>query len=137
MGEFVNDNAYVTFNAVDFSNHSRNAGITGTGDPQDKSAYGTTARTYLMGLLDGSFALELNDDLAAGSIDAIVFAAYAARTNIAVAYRAINAAISTTNPEYQFNIVPAQWNIGAAVGTLAMKSLTFPISGVITRDVTP
>lgn len=137
MSEFIIDNAYLVINSVDFSNHTRSAQITGTGDQQDKTAMGQTARTYLIGLLDGSLACEFNDDLAAGSVDATIFAAYAARTNVTVAYRAVNATISTTNPEYQFTICPNQWQIGAAVGVLAQKSLTFPISGTVTRDITP
>ncbi len=46
-------------------------------------------------------------------------------------------AIATTNPEYQFNILPNAWNVGAAVGELAKKSLSYPVTGAITRDVTP
>lgn len=137
MAEFVNDNAYLVINSVDLSNKTRSAQINGTGDQQDKTAMGSTARSYLVGLLDASLSVEFNDDLAAGSVDATIFAAYAARVAVAVAYRAVNAAISTTNPEYQFNIVPTQWNIGASVGIIATKSLSFPASGAITRDVTP
>lgn len=137
MAEFVNDNAYLVINAVDLSNKTTSAQINGTGDNVDKTAFGSSARSYLVGLLDSSISVEFNDDLAAGSVDATIFAAYAARTNVTGAYRAVNAAISTTNPEYQFTIVPNQWNIGASVGQLAKKSLTFPISGSLTRDVTP
>lgn len=137
MAEFVNDNAYLVFNAVDLSNKVRSAQLNGTGEQLDKTAMGQTARTYLVGLLDSSLSVEFNDDLAAGSVDATIFAAYAARTNVTGAYRAVNAAISTTNPEYQFTIVPNAWNIGASVGQLALKNLTFPISGSLTRDTTP
>jgi hypothetical protein len=137
MAEFVNDNAYLVINSVDLSNKTRSAQINGTADQQDKTAMGQTSRTYLVGLLDASLAVELNDDLAAGSVDATIFAAYAARTSVTVAYRAVNGVISTSNPEYQFSIVPTQWNIGASVGILATKSLSFPVTGAITRDTTP
>lgn len=136
MSEFIVDNAYLVVNSVNLSDHTRNAQVTGTGDQQDKTAYGATARSYLIGLLDANLQVEFNDDLAAGSVDATLFAAYAARQNVAVAYRAVNTTVSTTNPEFQFTICPNQWNIGAAVGVLAQKSLTYPISGSILRATT-
>lgn len=137
MAEFVNDNAYLVINSVDLSNKTRSAQVTGTGEQLDKTAMGQTSRTYLIGLLDATLAVEFNDDLAAGSVDATIFAAYAARTAVTVAYRAVNTTIATTNPEYQFSILPNQWNIGASVGQLALKNLSFPVTGAITRDTTP
>lgn len=137
MTETAVTNAYLVINSVNLSDHTRNAQITGTGETLDKTAYGQTARTYLIGLLDANLQVEFNDDLASGSVDATLWAAFAARTNVTVAYRIENAAISTTNPEWQFSICPNQWNIGASVGQLAMKSLTLQISGAITRDTTP
>lgn len=137
MSEFAHENAYFIFNSVDLSNKTRSAQINGTGEQLDKTAMGSTSRTYIIGLLDSSISVEFNDDLAAGSVDATIFAAYAARTNVTGVYRAVNAAISTSNPEYQFTIVPNQWNIGGSVGQLATKSLQYPISGALVRDTTP
>lgn len=137
MAEFVNLNSYLTVNAVDLSNKVRSSQINGTGEEQDKTAMGASARSKLMGLKDASIALEFNDDLASGSVDATLWAAYAANVAVAVAYRAVNAAISTTNPEYQFNILPTQWVIGGSVGVIATKSVTYPVTDSITRDVTP
>lgn len=137
MAEFINDNAYLVINSVDLSSKVRSAQLTGTGDQQDKTAMGKTARCYLIGLLDAALAVEFNDDLAVGSVDATIFAAYSARSVVTFAYRAVNAAISTSNPEYQGSIAINQWNIGASVGVIATKSLTFPVSDSLTRDVTP
>lgn len=135
MAEFVNDNAYLVINSVDLSNKVRSAQLTGTGDQQDKTAMGKTARCYLIGLLDATLAVEFNDDLAAGSVDATIFAAYAARSVVTFAYKAVNTTISSSNPEYQGSIAITQWNIGASVGVLATKSLSFPVSDSLTRDV--
>lgn len=137
MSEFAHENAYLVINSVDLSNKTRSAQINGTAENLDKTAMGQTSRTYIIGLLDSSISVEFNDDLAAGSVDATIFAAYAARANVTGVYRAVNAAISTSNPEYQFTIVPNQWNIGGSIGQLATKSLTFPISGALVRDTTP
>lgn len=137
MTELVVDNAYLTINSVNFSDHTRSAQINGTGETQDKTAMGKSARCYLMGLLNAGLAVELNDDLAAGSIDATIYAAYIARVQVAFAYRAVNAAISTTNPEYQGFILVDNYTIGASVGVIGTKSLTWQVSDTITRDTTP
>jgi len=137
MAEFVNDNAYLTVNSINFSDHTRSAQIDGTGETQDKTAMGKSARCYLMGLLNASLGVELNDDLAAGSIDATLYAAYIARVQVAFAYRPVNTTISTTNPEYQGFILVNNWNIGGSVGVIGTKSLTWQVSDTITRDTTP
>ena len=137
MTEHVLDNAYLTINSVDFSDHTRSVQITSNGDTLDISAMGTDSRVFLMGLLNGQLACEFNDDLAVGSVDAILYAAHKARTAVAFAYRQVNAAISTSNPELQGFILVNNYVIGGAVGTAAVKSLTLQISDEITRDTTP
>lgn len=137
VSEFIYDDAYLTINSVDFSDHTRSSQINGTGDTQDSTAMGKTARTYLMGLLDGTLDVELNDDMASGSVDAILYAAYKARVPVAVAWRPVNTTIATTNPEYQFNILVNQWNVGGSVGVIATKTLSFQITDTTTRDTTP
>lgn len=136
MSAFIYDDAYLTLNSVDFSDHTRSSQINGTGDPQDKTAMGSSSRTFLMGLLNGSLAVELNDDMAVGSVDAILFAAYKARVRVPFAWRPVNTTISSTNPEYQGYILVNNWNVGGSVGSLAIKSLTFQIDDEVIRDVT-
>jgi len=128
---------YVIFNAVDLSDHCRQASVTAEADQLDSSAFGDTWREYTGGLKGATVSLEFLDDLALGSVDATIWAAFNTGTPVAMAVRAVNAAISTTNPEYQFNVLPNSWNIGGALGEMATKTLTFPVTGAVTRDVTP
>jgi hypothetical protein len=130
-------NEYVLFNSVDLSDHVRNATITANADQLDATAMGDSWREAIAGLKAGQLSLELLDDFADNSIDETVWAAFLAGTNIAVAVKPVNTTIAATNPEYQFNVVPENWSMGGSVGELAAKSLTFTISGAITRDITP
>ena len=41
--------------------------------------------------------------------------------------------VGTSNPKYTGSVLMKQHNLGAAVGDLGMKSLTFPTSGAVTR----
>jgi hypothetical protein len=87
------------------------------------------------GLRSATLAIELMDDFAAGSIDDDIYADLG--NVVAFALRADNGAISTSNPEYQGFVLVTSWNAGGAVGDLASKSLSFPVTGAIVRDVTP
>jgi hypothetical protein len=137
VSEYVIDDIYLTINSVDFSDHTRSAQVTSNGDTLDISAMGTAARVFLMGLLNGSLAVEFNDDQAVGSVDDILWAAHKARVAVPFAIRQVNGAISTSNPELQGEILVNNYVVGGAVGTAAAKSLTLQISGDITRDTTP
>lgn len=137
MAVFALTNEYITFNAVDLADHGKAGTITAEGEQLDSTTFGDSWREYIMGLKGGSVAIEFLDDFASGSVDATVWAAFNTGTAIAVAIRPVNTTISATNPEYQFNILPNQWSLGGSIGELAGKTLTFPITGAITRDTTP
>jgi hypothetical protein len=130
-------NEYNTFNAVDISDHVRNGMVAAEADQLDSTAMGDSWREYTGGLKSGTYTIEVLDDFASGSIDATIWGAFNTGTAVAVAVRPVNGAIATTNPEYQFNVLPRIWNMGGSLGEMAAKSLTYPITGAITRDTTP
>lgn len=138
MGEFVYDDAYLTVNSVDMSDHLRSSQINGSFDPLDKTAMGQAARTFLAGLLNWSISTEYNDDMAASDVDVTLYNAHKGRVSVPIAWRPVNDTISATNPELQFNSLINNYNVGGSVGTLAVKAgLTWQIDGDITRDTTP
>lgn len=130
-------NEYLSFNAVDLSDHVKSAVITANAAQLDSTAMGDTWVENTSGLKSGTLAVTFNDDFAASSVDATTWAAFLAGVAVACAVKPVNTTIATTNPEYQFNVQPAEWGMGGSVGDLAAKTLTFPITGAITRDVTP
>jgi hypothetical protein len=137
MAVVVLTNMYLLFNSVDLSDHIKVAKLAAEMAQLDSTAMGDSWIENTGGLKSGTINIETLDDFASGSIDATVWSAFNTGTAIAVAVRPVNTTIAATNPEYQFNILPNQWNMGGSLGELAMKSLTFPITGAITRDVTP
>jgi hypothetical protein len=137
MAVFALTNQYVTFNAVDFSDHVKGCTIVAEADQLDSTTMGDSWREYTGGLKSGTANIEVLDDFAAGSIDATVWSAFNTGTAVAMASRPVNGAIAATNPEYQHNVLPNAWNVGGSLGELAAKNLSFPITGAITRDVTP
>ncbi len=136
MAEFAYMDAYLTVNSVDMSDHLRSSQLNGSGDTLDKTAMGQVARTFLVGLLNWSVSVEFNDDMADNDIDETLYNAFKGRVAVPVAWRADNDTISATNPEFQFNSLINEYNIGGSVGALATKSLNWQVDGDVTRDVT-
>lgn len=130
-------NEYVLFNSVNFSDHTTSGVLTLNADALDSTAMGDSWKESTGGLKSGTFALNVQDDFAAGSIDATTWAAFDANVAVPVACRPVNTTIAATNPEYQFNVLPNTWQMGGQVGTLAAKQLSYPITGAVVRDVTP
>ena len=137
MSTFALTNMYNIFNAVDLSDHATASTTVADADQLDSTAMGDSWREYTGGLKKGTWNITLLDDFASGSVDATIWAAFNTGTAVAVATRPVNTAIATTNPEYQFNVLPNTWNMGGSLGEMAAKSLSYPITGAITRDTTP
>ena len=87
------------------------------------------------GLKSGSLALEFMDDVADNDVDEELFALLG--TAVAFTLKAATGAISAANPEYQGSVLVTSHSLGGSVGELAKKSLTFPLTGAVTRDITP
>lgn len=59
-------------------------------------------------------------------------------TKVSCKVRPINASISASNPEYQFEALVTEWTpLNASVGQLSIISVQWPISGAIIKDITP
>lgn len=136
MGKNALTNAYLTVNAVDLSNRLRSLSAPESVDVVDVSSMGDGTHDRRGGLKDHSGSAEFNQDYAAGSVDATL--AGLVGSVVAIAWRAVNAAISTTNPERQSNVLITSYEpLAGSVGDADIAKLTWQAAGPITRDVTP
>jgi hypothetical protein len=88
------------------------------------------------GLKSGSLALSIRNDHADDNVDEDMWAILG--TVVAFAVRHTQSAISTSNPEYQGNVLVKEWKpINAGVGEVNELDVSWPTSGAITRDVSP
>lgn len=125
----------VTLNSVDYSDHLKSATLTLDAAQLDTTDFASGGWTEAIGgLKSGTLSLEFMDDVADNDVDEEMFALLG--TVVAFAIKATSGAISASNPEYQGSVLVTGHSLGGAVGELAMKSLTFPTSGAITRDIT-
>lgn len=136
MAVFALTSEVVTLNSQDISAWCKSATLTVDAAQLDTTDFASGGWVEMIGgLKSGQLQLELMDDVAVGEIDADIWGIIG--TVVAFTLKPTNAAISTSNPEYQGNVLITGWSIGGAVGDLATKSLSFPLSGAITRDTTP
>jgi hypothetical protein len=103
-------------------------------DDVETTAFGGSGfRTRIGGLKSGTVDFEFHQDYASGSIDGLIFPLLGGTA--AVSVRPGGTAIaSASNPQYNFDVLVTSYNpVDGAVGDLNTTSVSFPITGVITR----
>jgi hypothetical protein len=135
MARLVLTNAYVTINGVNLSDHIASITLTTTDDVVETTAFSSTAaRTRIAGLADNSVALEFHQDYATSSVEATIYPLVGSTTTVVV--KPNGATTAADNPSYTFSALVSEWTpLGGAVGELATASVTWPISGAITKAV--
>jgi hypothetical protein len=141
MARIVLTNVNVTIGGVDLSDHIASVSLSSTYDVLETTAFGggnvpAAAKDRIAGLVDNSVTFEFHQDFAASSVEATIYPLLG--TAVACVVTPVVGAVSATNPEYQFNALISEWTpLNGAVGELATASVTWPISGPVTKDVTP
>ena len=141
MARIVLTNVAVIVGGVDLSNHVASVTLSTTYDVLETTAFAggnvpAAAKTRIAGLADNSVTLEFHQDFAAASVEATIYPLLG--TEVAVTVAPTPAALAADNPEYQFYALISEWTpLNGAVGELATASVTWPITGPITKDVTP
>ena len=141
MARLVLTNVNITVAGVDLSDHIASVTLGSTYDVLETTAFADgnvpqAAKNRIAGLVDNSVTLEFHQDFAAASVEATVYPLLG--TVVAVEVQPVNAAISVDSPLYTFNALISEWTpLNGAVGELATASVTWPISGPVTKDVTP
>ncbi|MDD5305545.1 MAG: hypothetical protein PHS14_20790 [Elusimicrobia bacterium] len=132
-------NAYILINAVPL--HSRSPKVTLTYEKEEHQApaFGDAGQRRVSGLYDWSAAIEFYRDEDAGMTIQTLWPLVGVQTAIAI--RAKNTTIATTNAEYQGNgmcfslpVVDADVKGGAATFTVTFKGSD---GAALIRDVTP
>lgn len=135
MAQYVIVNPYVLISASDISDHIKSATLEVTVAEQDSTDAASSGWTeHLGGLKSGTLSLEVYDDKAAASIDAIMWSTLGLGTVQTFEVRAVNTTVSTTNPKYTGSVlINSTTPLSGAVGDVAMISLKLPTSGAVTR----
>ena len=137
MARIVLTDAYVVFASTDISSYVTSVTLSSTLDVVETTAFKDTARTRVAGLRDNQITLEFNQDFASGALETLVYPSDATTkigTAVAMEVRPTCSSVGPNNPKYTFNALISEWqSLSGAVGELATVSVTWPISGAITK----
>jgi len=135
MPRLVLTNAKVTINSVNLSDHIASVTLSTSADVVDTTGFSSTAaRSRVAGLLDNSVTLEFHQDFATSNVEQTIYPLIGTTTTVVVT--PVDTTVGATNPSYTFSALVAEWQpLSGAVGELATASVTWPISGSITKAV--
>jgi hypothetical protein len=138
MAKQVLTNVAVTYGtaATDISQYVTSITLSSSAAEVATTSMGSSAVTRIQGLIDNSVTLELQQDYP--TIEKLFFDAFTAGTAVPMTVKPNGtAAASSTNPQYAFSVLPtAHEMVKGAIGDLATMSISFPISGAITKTGT-
>lgn len=132
MAKIVLTDAKVTINSVVLSDHISSITIDTKDDIVETTAFGSSAKTRVAGLVDNSVTLDFMQDFASANVEATIYPLIGTTTTIVV--QPTSSTVSTTNPTYTFSALVSEWTpLKGGIGQLATASVTWPISGAIAK----
>ena len=134
MAKYVVQNPVVVFAGGTISANVAQATIALEADDIEVTSFSSNGnRERIGGLKTGTLSMELHQDFALGSIDSTFFTNLGGTAAVAIKPGG-TAAVGTANPEYSFTVLVTEYSpIDSAVGDLATFSVSFPITGEVTR----
>ena len=136
MPKLVLTNPRVILDGFDISDHCASISFGTVYDLVEVTQIGDIAKKMIAGLEDNSLTLELQQDFGVSQVESVIYPNRGLLVDCTV--RPVNAAISTTNPQYEFRVLVSEWTpLSASVGSLSTVNVNWPIYGEITKTITP
>jgi hypothetical protein len=135
MARIVLTNAFISVGGVDLSDLVSSVSLSSTFDVVETTAFSSSAtKTRVAGLADNSVSLEFHQDYATSEVEQTIYPLLG--TVAAVIVKPNGGTTSAFNPSYTFNAVISEWTpVNGAVGELASASVSWPVTGAITKAV--
>jgi hypothetical protein len=132
VAKFYAQDYKITVGTANLSTSLASVTLDITADEVETTAFGSSYRTRIGGLKDASVSLDFHQDFGAGAVDALLFPLLG--STVAVKIVPTSGTITATNPEYSMDCLVTQYQpFSGAVGDLATLSVTWPVSGAVTR----
>jgi hypothetical protein len=125
-------NANVVLGGTDVSSYVASVTLNISVNEVETTAFGSGATTRVGGLQDNSVTLDMHQDFSA--IEGLVYPLIGSTTSLVV--KPNGTAVGTANPSYTMTPLVTEWTpVNGAVGELATISITWPVSGTVTKAV--
>ena len=132
MAKLVMTNSNVVLGGTDVSSYVASVTLSISVNEVETTSFGTGAVTRVGGLQDNSVTLDMHQDFSA--IEGLVFPLIGGTTSLVI--KPNGTAVGTANPSFSMTPLVTEWTpVNGAVGELATVSVTWPISGTVTKQV--
>jgi hypothetical protein len=132
MAKLVLTNASVSIAGTDLSTSITNITLETKYDIIETTTFGNTSKTRIAGLADNQITLDFTQDYGASSVESTIYPLLGTLTTVII--QPVAGSATTTNPKYTVSALVSDWTpLKGGVGQLATASVTWPISGTITK----
>ena len=132
MAKFVATDYAITINGSKFSSILAAVEMNIESDDVETTAFGSEWRSRVGGLKSGQVTLEFHQDFGSASVDQSLWPLL--NTLATVVVKPTSGTATATNPSYTAVCLVNQYQpFASSVGDLATLSVTWPISGTVTR----
>jgi hypothetical protein len=132
LAKFVATDYNITIGGSDFSSSLASVSLDLSAEEQETTAFGQTSRSRIGGLKDGEVSLDFHQDFGASAVDATLFPLLGGTVEVVV--KPTNGSVTATNPSYTFTCLVTEYQpFASSVGDLATLSVSWPITGDVTR----
>lgn len=132
MAKFVATDYVVNIGGTDLSSTLNSVELSVEADDIETTAFGSGYRTRIGGLKQASVTLNFMQDFGAGSVDAVLFPLLGTLATVTIV--PTSGTVNSTNPRYTaVCLVNAYTPFASSVGDIATLSVTWPVSGTVTR----
>jgi hypothetical protein len=134
MAKFAAVDYSVVIAGTDFSSTLNSVELAQEADELETTAFGAGWRTRIGGLRQASLTLNFMQDFAASSVDATLNPLLGTLATVVI--KPTGSAVGTANPSYTMTCLVNQYSpFASSVGDIATLSVTWPVSGTVTRAV--
>lgn len=135
MARIVLTDVKCTINGVNLSDHIASVTLNQSNDVVETTAFSSTAaKTRVAGLGDHSVTLEFHQDFASNNVEQTINGTSSLVGTVTTIVVSPTSTVSATSPSYTFSALVSEWTpLNGAVGELSTASVTWPISGAITK----
>jgi hypothetical protein len=132
MPKFAATDYKVTVNGTNFSTSLNSVELALESDDLETTAFGGEWRTRIGGLRSGSLTLQFMQDFGSSSVDATLYPLL--NTLATVVIVPTSGTVNSTNPAYTATCLVNSYSpFASSVGDIATLSVTWPVSGTVTR----
>lgn len=131
MALFVFTDAYLAINSVDQSDYVKSVTLNMEVAEVDSTTMGDSWTEMLAGLKSATLEIEWADDVTDDLLDEDLWGLFG--TLVSFELRPTSAAVGVSNPKYTGTVLVKDHSLGGAVGDLAQKKSSWPVSGAVSR----